>query len=188
MTNDIKEFNIETIPDPEAERDIYDILDTPDEYYDDKDFTRKQEFNKRVREERARKIEEQEKHRAKVARHYPELIRIRNVSGMIDKILILILEDDERCRGIAEQLMSASTILRKIAIYLLIRHVDHCLAKENYKGTTKERITEMKYTTDLICKLRLQLEAITKMETYEEKKFDDFIENLVRDISESPPL
>lgn len=182
--NDENEFDIENIQDPEAERNIYKILDTPDEYYEDKEFTRKEEFNKQVREERKAKTKEQEKHRARQTRHYPELSRMRRVIGMVDKIHVSMLEDNEKCREMAHQLMSASTIFRKIAFYMLQRHAENCLSKENYKGSNASRLVEMKYSLDLVLKLRLQLDAITKMKTEEEARFDEDIEKMVREVGE----
>lgn len=182
MNDDENEFDIENVPDPEAENNLYEILDVDDSYFEDRSYTRKEKLKEIVQEERKVKRKEQEKHRAERTIHYEELAGMRRVIGMIDGILMAMLEDNRECRNLVHQLMASSTILRRLAMCVLRRHACLCLAKKAYKGSNEERLKEMKFTHDLVFKLKHQLDALTKLSTQDELFFEKTVERIYEEI------
>jgi DNA-binding FrmR family transcriptional regulator len=115
----------------------------PAEYYHDPKWERYKLKLKRMREAYRKNRKQWEEKMNKETIHWKDLGRIKRVIGQLKGITKMIEEGSSECREIAYQLKSASTVLRKCALYILRRHYDQCLNKGQLEGSKTAQIEEI---------------------------------------------
>jgi DNA-binding FrmR family transcriptional regulator len=141
-------------------RGINEDLSPPASYYNDPKWDRYQLRLKRLREAYREKRRERENEMEKETIHWKELGRIKRVIGQLNGILKMIEEGSPECREMAYQLKSASTVLRKCALYILKRHNDRCL--KAFTGSEEARFKEIELTSRAILEILSELRTIGK--------------------------
>jgi len=130
----------------------------PEEYFEDSEYRKHRKYLDWLNEERRRKKIELDSRRKHKTKHYTELPKIRKILGQLYKMLALMLEDSSDCRLISQELRSAGSGLKKIALYTLKKHIDVCCKKEIFEGTEIERVKEMRKSLRFLERLYQEVE------------------------------
>ena len=146
------------------------ISGVPSTYFEDPLYAKYEKRLKRMREAYKEKREKEIQEMENKTIHWLELARVKRVIGQLNGIVKMIEEGDPRCREMANQLKSVSTVTRKIALHVLRRHDQRCLSKDEWKGTEAERLNEIQFTAKAILDLIEEIRVISKTKDAGEEK------------------
>ena len=156
--------------------------DIDDKYYEDPQYEKLQRRLERERVEYQKKRKKEIKKMEKDTIHWEEIGRLNRVMGSLNGIMKMLKEGSPECREIVYQLKGASTVLRKIALYVLKRHSEQCLDKANFKGTEEERLREMELTVKALLSLLKELNNLSALKDWEKKANLEKIEGILVDL------
>jgi DNA-binding FrmR family transcriptional regulator len=93
--------------------------------------------------------------------HFDELDRLKRVIGQLEGVRNMIKSREFRCNTAIDQLLSASQVLKRIALFMLKRHLEICLKEGDFPGDRKELQKEFEYALRYFVKLDVSPEGIS---------------------------
>jgi len=91
-----------------------------------------------------------------------EMKRLRRVIGQLKGVVKILESREFKCNMIIDQLLSASSVLKKIGLFILQRHMITCLKEKDFPGTTKELERELELGLKYLSKLEISHDAIAR--------------------------